>query len=136
MVLAATAFGLAISEDRGRTWTTHDEGLHATYCRAVAVTDDGALVTASEGPHGRRAALYRFRDGRFARCESGLPEWFDDNIDTHCLAAAGRTATFGTSEGSVFLSVDGGGSWERLGENLGAVTAVLLVEEAVAPLLG
>ena len=30
--------------------------------------------------------------GQFERCTDGLPEWFDDNVDTFCLAASGGSA--------------------------------------------
>ena len=58
-VFAAAAEGLWVSADGGDSWATETEGLHARYCRAVALTDDAALVSASTGPGGRRAALYR-----------------------------------------------------------------------------
>ena len=125
-VLAATARGLAVSRDAGASWTFHTEGLHAPYCRAVAVGDRGVLVSASVGPFGGRAAVYRFADGSFEQCTEGLPDWFGDNINTHCLSAGGRRAAFGTSEGHVYASDDGGHTWERVAESLPPTTAVLL----------
>jgi photosystem II stability/assembly factor-like uncharacterized protein len=47
LVVAATAAGLCISYDGGRSWSVHAEGLHAPYCSAVAVVDQMALITAS-----------------------------------------------------------------------------------------
>ena len=85
VVLVAAADGCGLSEDGGRTWRWQNDGLHAHYCRAVALADDTLLLSASTGHHGRRAAVYRGRlDGgeRFERCRAGLPEWFADNIDT------------------------------------------------------
>lgn len=125
-VLAATARGLAVSGDGGATWTFHADGLHAPYCRAVAVTAGAVLVSASVGPYGGRAALYRFADGTFERCERGLPGWFGDNLNTHCVAARGEEAAFGTSDGSVYVSDDAGRTWERAADGLGPVAAVLL----------
>src|SRR5918999_740573 len=58
-VLAATARGLAVSRDAGGNWEFQDSGLHATYCRAVTTCENTVLVSASVGPHGGRAALYR-----------------------------------------------------------------------------
>lgn len=127
-VLAATAYGLAVSRDAGDGWELYEEGLHATYCRAVALTDDGPLVSASRGHHGRDAAVYRFRD-RFERCREGLPEWFSDNVDTHCLDAAGTVAALGTADGSVYLSRDAGATWERVAEGLPAIRSVLLTDD-------
>jgi hypothetical protein len=126
-VLAATARGLAESRDRGATWRFHTEGLHATYCRAVAVAGDHVLVSASTGPSGRRAAVYRrpFNSGAgFERCADGLPEWFDQNVDTHCLAAHGEAVAIGTGGGEVFLSLNEGRTWDRRARSLPPVTSL------------
>jgi hypothetical protein len=131
LLLAATAGGLATSTDHGQTWTFATAGLHAPYQRAVAVAEDAVLASASTGPSGRQAALYRrplAGDAPFARCRAGLPEWFDANIDTGCLAAAGPVAAFGTATGEVYLSEDGGLSWRRLASDLPPVRCVLLIE--------
>ena len=50
------------------------------------------------------------------RCRSGLPEWFDENIDTDCLDALndGSYAAFGTADGRVYGSDDGGLRWLEL----------------------
>lgn len=128
LVLAATAYGLAESRDGADTWETADDGLHAPYCRAVAVAGETVLVTASTGPSTRRAAVYRRPldgGGPFERCQGGLPEWFPSNIDTHCLAATGPRAVFGTAEGEVWSSEDEGRTWERLAEDLPQIRAVL-----------
>ncbi|MBI4259985.1 MAG: hypothetical protein HY658_05410 [Actinobacteria bacterium] len=127
--LAASARGLELSLDGGDTWTTHADGLHASYARAVAVAGDTVLLSASTGPFTRRAALYRapFSDRpRFEPCETGLPEWFGSNLDTHCLAASGRHAALGTADGELYVSADAGMSWDRVAEDLGTVRAVLL----------
>ena len=115
-VVAATALGLAESRDAGDTWTFATEGLHAPYARAVALDGERLFLSASTGPRGGRAALYRRGSvaDRFERCEGGLDEWFDGNIDSHCLAAAGGTALFGTEDGRAFLSDDGGNGWREV----------------------
>jgi hypothetical protein len=95
----------------------------------VAVSGDTVLVSASTGPGGRRAALYRMRlDGGapFERCRDGLPSWFGDNVDTGCLAAAGPVVVFGTEDGRVFRSLDAGERWEILVKGLPPVTCVTL----------
>ena len=120
-LLAACAEGLGVSEDRGDSWRFETEGLHARYLRAVAIARDYVLVSASTGPGGRRATLYRKRlgqDKRFERCREGLPEWFGDNIDTSCLAASGQTVACGTEDGRLFLSNDAGASWEPIAKGL------------------
>ena len=110
VVLAAAYEGFGISRDGGDAWEFVTDGMHKHYSRAVAVSGDTVLVSASTGPGGRRSALYRKPlDGRgpFERCHEGLP-WFDDNIDTACLQAAGSLVVFGTEDGRVYLSSDSG----------------------------
>jgi hypothetical protein len=127
VVLAATARGLARSDDGGDVWRHQLDGMHAPYCRAVAVSGDTVLVSASEGPSGRRAALYRALlegGGGFERCRTGLPEWFDANIDTGCLAADDEVVAFGTADGSLFVSEDSGVTWVERAAGLPAVRAV------------
>lgn len=132
LVLAATGdAGLAVSANGGDWWDFQTEGLHANYSRAVAVAGDAVLVTASESHLGRNAAVYRrpLSGGAFERCAKGLPEWFRHNIDTHCLAAAGPFAAFGTADGSVFASSDAGETWKAVASGLPRVTCVTLGPE-------
>jgi hypothetical protein len=101
--------------------------MHAHYGRAVAVAGETVLVSASTGHRGRRATLYRKPlDGAtpFVRGE-GLP-WFNDNIDTACLAADGPLAVFGTDDGRVFRSLDGGAHWGLVTKGLPTITAVTI----------
>ena len=131
LVLAACAGGLAVSADRGTTWTLRADGLEAPYSRAVTVCGDAVLVSASSGPRGGRSAVYRgtLAGGGFERCRDGLPEWFDDNIDTMCLDGLpdGSFAAFGTSDGQLFGSRNAGSSWTELASGLPAVRRVLVV---------
>jgi hypothetical protein len=129
IVLVAAAEGFGVSRDGGDTWQFATTGLHAHYLRAVAVAGDYVIISASKGFHGRRAALYRKSldgGGRFERCAAGLPKWFDDNIDTGCLAAAGPLVVFGTGDGQVFRSLDAGVHWELVVKGLPAIAAVAL----------
>lgn len=132
-VLAACAGGLATSVDRGTTWTVRSEGLEAPYSRAVVVCGDTVLVSASGGPRGGRAGVYRgdIAAGPFERCTDGLPEWFGDNIDTHCLDALndGSFAAFGTSDGRLFGSEDAGSTWQELSSDLTAVQHILVLPD-------
>ena len=128
-VAVAAGQGFGWSDDRGSTWHWSTEGLHAPYCRAVALDGDAAYVTASTGPSTRQAALYRSAPvgEPFVKCGRGLPEWFPANIDTACLTARDRVVAFGTPTGEVWQSRDGGESFEKIAFELGPVTAVLLV---------
>jgi hypothetical protein len=130
-VLAATALGLADSADAGESWSYLTEGMHARYCRAVALAGDTVVVSCSTGPRGGRAGLYRRPLGAaagtpFERCRDGLPEWFEGNLDTGCVDAAGATVAFGTGTGEVFASGDAGASWERVAAGLPPVRWLLL----------
>lgn len=131
MVLAACAGGLASSTDRGATWTFRTDGLEAPYARAVAVCGDAVLVSASNGPRGGRAAVYRgnLSGGTLERSRAGLPEWFEQNIDTYCLDALpdGSFAAFGTSDGRVYGSTDQGATWAERAAGLPAVQRVLVL---------
>jgi hypothetical protein len=128
-VVAAAAIGFGRSLDGGATWDWTADGLHGSYCRAVAVAGDTALVTASTGPGSRRGAIYRRPlrdDGAFEKCVGGLPEWFPFNLDTFQLAADGDEVAVGTSDGRVYRSGDTGSSWELVTENLPAVHTVTI----------
>jgi hypothetical protein len=127
LVLAATARGLATSDDRGESWRFDTTGLHGRYLRAVAVSGPTVLVTASTGPFSRQAAVYRKSETNheaFERCQQGLPEWFSDNINTSCLKASGPWVVFGTATGEVFLSADEGQRWSVAAAGLPPVRCV------------
>ena len=128
LVVAACARGLVGSDDGGDTWILETDGLHATYCRAVAVGDETLYLSASLGPRGGRAALYRIpiSGGPFEKCSDGFPEWFPSNIDTGWVAASGTEVAFGTDDGSVFVSGDSGGTWEEWATGLPPVRCVAL----------
>ena len=131
LVLAACARGLAVSADRGSAWTLRSDGLDAPYSRAIAVCGDAVLLSASNGPRGGRSAIYRgdLSGGALERCRTGLPESFNDNIDSYCLDAApeGPLAAFGTSDGRVFTSEDAGTSWGELASGLPPIQRVLVM---------
>jgi hypothetical protein len=126
---AASARGLGVSPDGGHSWTFHDEGLHAAYCRGVAVCGDSLLLSAAEGPRGRRTALYQGSlDGASLRhCGKGLPEFFDAHIDSPCLDAVtgGELAAFGLPDGSLYASLDQGESWDLLASGLPCINSIL-----------
>jgi hypothetical protein len=127
-VYAAGAAGLSVSEDGGDTWRLESAGLHAAYCRSVAVCGAHVLLSASEGPGGRRSALYRSDAAaeRFERCRAGLPEWFGGNVDSLCLDAlpGGELAALGTA-GEVHVSADEGATWRRVAHGLPTIHCVL-----------
>ncbi len=124
VALAATAYGLAESAN-GHDFETRDNGLHAGYCRAVALLDETVFVSASTGPGTSKGRLYRSRLGGndFEPCLSGLPEWFDDNLDTHCLAVTDGLVFAGQGS-SVWQSADLGDTWTVVISGLPKVTCL------------
>ena len=118
LVLAAAAVGLCVSDDAGATWNVTTDGLHSTYCRAVAITADGALVSASDGPFSKRGAVYRWprSGGPLERCADGLPEWLAGNVDTRCIDATRDLVAMADEGGTVFTSPDGGRTWHHLAD--------------------
>jgi hypothetical protein len=129
LVLAAAAVGLCRSDDAGETWTVLIDGLHATYCRAVATAGDVMFVSASTGPFTEQAALYRRAidgDGPLERCTDGLPDWQPHNIDTACLDTDGTQVAFGGADGVVYGSEDAGNTWRVLADGLPPVSAVAI----------
>jgi hypothetical protein len=133
VLAVAAAVGVGQSGDGGETWHWSNEGLHASYCRAVAVADDWLLATASTGPGTREGAVYRRPlrdpDAPFTRCggdDEGLPRTFPHNIDTFELAAAGRLVAVGTPTGELYLSDDSGATWRTIAKALPGVRCVEL----------
>jgi len=126
---AATARGLAVTTSGGDQWEFFSRGLHGAYCRAVAVTPQAILVSASLGSSGRSAALYRRSrgGGDFERCRGGLPEWFSTNLDTFCLAAREGLVVAGDGNGTVFGSEDDGTSWSELVRGLPDVRCLTIM---------
>jgi hypothetical protein len=128
-LLAACATGLAVSADGGDSWTIESDGLHARYCRGVTVCGDTVLLSASRGPRGGDAAVYRrpLSGGRVERCSVGLPDRLDGNVDSAWLDASTDVAAFGTTDGRVFASTDEGASWEQVASGLESISAVLVL---------
>jgi hypothetical protein len=119
-VVAATGTGFATSTDGGRTWAMDDDGLHATYLRAVAVAGDAVVVSASDGPGGGGAALYRrpVAGGAFERLGDGLPEDLGGNVDTGWVVAGGDRVAVVLADGSLHRSDDGGRSFSCVADGL------------------
>ena len=128
--LAATALGLAVSPDDGSTWRLVDDGLPATYARAVALCEDAVLLSASTGPGAEQSRLYRrplADDASFTPCRNGLPDAFEGNLDTFQLVGSGRHAGLVTARGDVYASSDSGGSWQQVATGIRRPRALLIL---------
>jgi photosystem II stability/assembly factor-like uncharacterized protein len=126
VVVAAAAVGYCRSDDGGMTWRVMADGLHATYCRAIAVTPDAVIVSASEGPRGRESALYR-RPLEGAGAFERITDWVGGNIDTHALDALDDEVVYGTRSGVVWQSTDSGSTWTVREHKLAPVTSLSLL---------
>ncbi|HEU5112185.1 MAG TPA: hypothetical protein VFU96_02640, partial [Acidimicrobiia bacterium] len=61
--------------------------------------------------------------GPFEECRDGLPEWFDDNLDTHCLAVINGSVYAGHG-GTVWRSDDHGAQWTEVVSGLPRITCL------------
>ena len=123
-VFAATAQGLAHTHN-GHEFEFRTEGLHATYCRAVAVLEDHVLISASTGPRTSQGRLYKtgLWDGPLVPLTAGLPEWFPDNINTHCLVVRDGSV-FAALADTIWRSDDEGESWMEVATGLPKITCL------------
>jgi hypothetical protein len=123
-VFAATGVGLAQSHN-GHDFDFRTEGLHADYCRAVTVLDETVVISASTGPGANKARIYHGNlwEGPLHAATEGLPEWFDYNVDTHCLAVR-HGSVYAAVGDTVWASVDQGKTWVVAVSGLPTVTCI------------
>jgi hypothetical protein len=130
VVMAAAASGLCTSQDSGVTWNVEQEGLHASYCSAVAFAGDDVLVSASVDHFAAQGAIYRRRvdgAGPLVAVAGGLPRWIDGIADTRCIATHGSAAALADRNGNLYMSADTGRSWWRRADGLPTPSSVLIV---------
>ena len=123
-VFAATAHGLAQSHN-GHDFDFRTSGLHANYCRAVVVLDDQVVLSASTGPRTSRGRLYRgdLWSGPFEPIHDGLPEWFEDNVNTHCVVVHQGQLYAGLGD-TVWTSRDQGDTWDKAASGLPKISCL------------
>jgi photosystem II stability/assembly factor-like uncharacterized protein len=130
IVIAAAAIGLCISRDGGATWTVEQEGLHASYCSAVAFSGNDILVAASADHFATQGAVYR-RPIRgecpLARVDGGLPEWIEGIADTGCIATLESALVVADKAGNLYVSADAGRTWSCRANGLPTTSSVLIV---------
>jgi hypothetical protein len=129
IVIAAAAIGLCISQDGGATWTVEQQGLHASYCSAVAFSGDDILVAASAEHFARQGAVYRRPiDGHGPLAPvAGLPRWIDGIADTGCIATRASALALADKGGNLYVSTDAGRTWSRRANVLSTPSSVLIV---------
>ncbi len=129
IVVAAAAVGLCISRDAGATWTIGRDGLHASYCSAVAFSGDDILVSVSTDHFAAQGKLYRrplTLDGSLLAVENGMPAWTEGIVDTGCIAASGSSIAVADKAGNLYASDDFGRVWSCRGTRLPAPSGVLI----------
>jgi hypothetical protein len=129
IVVAASAVGLCISRDAGATWAIEKEGLHASYCSAVAFSGDDILVAASTDHFAAQGKIYLRPirpDGKIAAVENGLPAWINGIADTGCIASKGSTSVVVDRGGTLYLSTEFGRAWSEGSSGLPAPSSVLI----------
>jgi len=129
IVVAASAIGLCISRDAGATWTIERDGLHASYCSAVAFSGDDILVSASTDHFAAQGRIYRRPirpDGDTVAVEDGLPTWINGIADTGCIATNGSTIVVVDRAGTLYLSTEFGLAWSQSSSELPTPSSVLI----------
>jgi hypothetical protein len=129
IVVAASAIGLCISRDAGATWIIERDGLHASYCSAVAFSGDDILVSASTDHFAAQGRIYRRPirpDGDTVAVEDGLPTWINGIADTGCIATNGSTIVVVDRAGTLYLSTEFGLAWSESSSELPAPSSVLI----------
>jgi hypothetical protein len=130
VVMAAAAVGLCTSGDGGLTWQVEQEGLHASYCSAVAFAGDDVFVSASADHFAAQGAIYRRRvDGHdsLVAIGGGLPAWTDGIVDTGCIGTRASVVALADRKGNLYVSADSGRSWSRRASGLPPPSSVLIV---------
>lgn len=129
LVIAASATGLCISRDGGATWNIEREGLHASYCSAVAFSGLDILVAASTDHFAAQGAIYRRPiDGKPPlQPVDGLPRWFGGIVDTGCIGAHNAALAVVDRAGNLYVSADNGQSWLLRAEGLPPISQALLL---------
>jgi hypothetical protein len=111
IVVAASALGLCISRDAGATWTIERDGLHSSYCSAVAFSGDDILVSASTDPFAAQGRIYRRPirpDGDIVAVEDGLTTWMNGIVNTGCIATNGSTIVVVDRAGTLSCQLSSG----------------------------
>jgi photosystem II stability/assembly factor-like uncharacterized protein len=129
IVVAATGIGLGISRDGGISWTIEREGLHASYCSAVAFAGNDILVAASADHFASQGAIYRRPlegDGQITPLGGGLPRWIDGIADTSNIAARGLAVAIADRAGNLFVSNDAGRTWSHHDRQLPTPSSLLI----------
>ena len=130
IVVAASAVGLCISRDAGAMWTIERDGLHASYCSAVAFSGDNIFVSASTDHFAAQGRIYRrpiLPNGNIVAVEGGMTTWTEGIVDTGCIAANGSSIAVADRAGGLYVSDDFGRAWSCRFTGLPTPSGALIV---------
>ena len=80
------------------------EGLHASYCSAIAFAGDDVLVSASSDHFAAQGAIYRRPidgPGPLVAVAGDLTKWIDGIADTGCIATHGSAVAIADRNGNL-----------------------------------
>ncbi len=129
IIIAAAAIGLCISRDGGASWTFEQDGLHGSYCSAVAFVGDDILVAASEDHFAAQGAVYSRRldgSGPLLPVGGGLPRWTEGIVDTSCIATHGSTVAVADKAGNLYVSQDAARTWSCAADRIPRASSLLV----------
>ena len=135
-VYCTSPFGLATSHDEGESWDYHEfpkftEADSGSYCRGILIkTDDPDVMFVGNGDTipGFTGAVQRTRDGGKSWERVSLPVapnsliyWISSHKERPNVIVAASIL------GYVYVSEDGGDSWQKLQKEFGEVRSVALL---------
>lgn len=129
IVIAAAGLGLCVSTNGAASWTFEQDGLHGSYCSAVAFAGDDIFVAASQDHFAAQGAIYRrslHESGPLLPVGGGLPRWTEGIVDTGCIATHGSTVAVIDKAGNLYVSEDAGRTWSHRSDRVPAPGSVLV----------
>jgi photosystem II stability/assembly factor-like uncharacterized protein len=125
--------GIYRTDDGGLNWTDISEGVPSRFGFVIGITRDASVYVVPQDMNAVRFSgqlgVYRLRDGATSwdRLENGLPEvgnitlYREGMATDHCPTGG---VYFGTSEGDLFQTTNGGETWSKLASGMPAVRSV------------